>query len=366
MAVAMKACVLVSACGLLDAAQDDTRGVSIGLDVASWGGGPRLGISVSPHDEHGNVLPPQKLVLDTGSSTLAFCDASFADKLKSLQTQYYSCNTYGGDGSETTGYWGPFYQGAVQVHHSAVNVTMNGAYFSVMKQQFDLCESGFAGLFGIASRLLNEATIQQPERWPSSHAGSCPKFVTDLDDPVMTYLDAMGGDKQMGIYWSGKSGPDEGRLYLGEAARNNPHFDAGAAARIGAAKMSTQGNYQINVTGMDYDGHSFNVDCVSTMCSLDTGAPAIIVPRPVYDAAMKSRRGDLVVRLEGAENEPVRLVFDVETLINNDWLDTSTETIIGLPFRVFYYSLMDFTHSSLYFSPMPSHSWQSRNVSMIV
>ena len=85
---------------------------SIPLSAVSWSGGQRLLMAVSPVSSSGELLPAQKLVVDTGSSTLAFCQSSFLQEAAFESTDYISCNQYN-PGGDPTGYWGPFVQGDV-------------------------------------------------------------------------------------------------------------------------------------------------------------------------------------------------------------------------------------------------------------
>lgn len=188
----------------------------------------------------------------------------------------------------------------------------------------------------------------------------------------MQYLNdiqASGGQKQLGIYWSGKFGDGEGGLYLGSAATDNPHFNKDAAAQIGRAKLDTSGNYNINIQSIDYGGQRFELTCVKEgqyQCLTDTGTPTLMLPRAVYDAATTSKTGDISINLDGSEGGSVTLKFDVARLIENDWIEPgSSLTMLGLPLRAFYYTVMDLADKSLAFSPMEAYFQEQANVKTV-
>merc|ERR1719198_1618285 len=115
------------------AASADAAGMT--LDAIDFEEGARLLVTASPISAIGEDLPPQKLLLDTGSSTLAFCDSSLIDKVKSLQQNNYACNIYG-SATVKEGFWGPFYKGGVHIANGDIRV--KDASYSIMKQQVSM------------------------------------------------------------------------------------------------------------------------------------------------------------------------------------------------------------------------------------
>jgi len=177
---------------------------------------------------------------------------------------------------------------------------------------------------------------------------------------------------EIGIYWSGKYGAGQGQLYLDGDAKNNPHYDSDAAAKIGRASMDTKnGYYEIGVLSVTTDCSgvqtSHTVDCSDAgKCIMDTGNPFLEVPQAVYDELVKGHwRGTLTVNLLASfsaflplsESQSVKLEFDVEILYNNGWISPSKEGnfALGLPVRAFYYTVMDLSDSMVSFSPMPAY-----------
>merc|ERR1739846_297399 len=90
---------------------------------------------------------------------------------------------------------------------------------------------------------------------------------------------------------------------------------------------------------------------------MDTDTPVLVVPEDAYDAISQAGSGELSVKLQGVTGEPIELKFDVETFLNNQWLQPSPQAgvILGLPVRAFYYSVMDVSDSSIAFVPMPAY-----------
>merc|ERR1712176_574728 len=113
--------------------------------------------------------PPQECLLDTGSSTLAFCDASIASSMQESKSEYMSCNKYG---SGNEGYWGFFYDGTIQLGA----YEFQSAHYAVMQQQVEMtCGDGLQGIFGVAFKQLDTA-VQHSESltWKQGGVGDCP------------------------------------------------------------------------------------------------------------------------------------------------------------------------------------------------
>lgn len=109
------------------------NGATLSLDAANFDGGNRLAINVAPAD---TSTPLQRLLLDTGSSTLAFCVPSVATPVAALRTEYFSCNRYG---SGSSGYYGYFYRGSLNLEN---DLTLSSSYYSVHNDsRFSVCLS---------------------------------------------------------------------------------------------------------------------------------------------------------------------------------------------------------------------------------
>jgi hypothetical protein len=266
--------------------------VVIPLNAVTFSGGPRLTVTASPTAADGSSQPPQQLLLDTGSSTLAFCNSSLADKVKSLQSNYYSCNIYG-NAQVHEGYFGPFYEGVVQVNKGTIKVP--NAHYAIMEQEIAMpCEQGVSGIFGIAFKALDQATSTAPTGWSSGTVGTCTRPSTDFVQPLMQYLNTQGGVEKLGIYWSGKQGDGEGQLYLDDDATSNVHYNKAQASAIGKAALGFKGWYDINVQSVDFNGKSFtDITCApeqGSPCIMDTGTPVLVIPQDAYQAIPRAHQ----------------------------------------------------------------------------
>merc|ERR1712176_1598487 len=236
----------------------------------------------------------------------------------------------------------------------------NDIHFGVMHQDLGMeCRAGngIEGIFGI-DLLGTEAYGQQPQGWSRTHVGSCPpQPTTKFVNPLLQYINHREDKTQLGIYWSGEMGQREGRLYLGNAAVQNPFFDVAAAREIGGAKMNMDGNYNVYIQSMEYGGRTHDIDCRKEdwNCNLDTGTATLSVPHSMYDEMMRSRSGELIINLESVDGGLVTLRFDVGTLVENSWVEPCSVFILGLPLRAFYYTVMVVEDEVLYFSPMPKY-----------
>mmetsp|Transcript_45539 Transcript_45539/g.120336 ORF Transcript_45539/g.120336 Transcript_45539/m.120336 type:complete len:482 (-) Transcript_45539:1-1446(-) len=360
------------------AAQQSTLpsdGVEIPLAVKSWGNGLRLAISVSPVDSNGRSLPAQELVLDSGSSTLAFCDTSLADQVSPLQLpSYISCNKYN-PGGAPTGYWGKFYKGSLLLGDG---LQLNSSYYSVMQQQRSMpCEKGFQGIFGIAFKQLDVAfDANSPSFQPFDDSGDsiqCPtQAAADLAPPLMQLLRSSVASGQLGIHWSGREGASEATLYLDKAATSTPYYTHGSQA--GQAALGELGWYDISIQQIALSGPAaawVDFQCnpqggTSSTCIMDTGTPILSVPRQIYHAVVQlyyqSRLtgqdlGSLTVTLAGASGAPVALEFSLRRLLENGWIKPGTGgVILGLPLWAFYYTVFDVKAGTATFVAKPQEA----------
>jgi len=105
----------------------------------------------------------QQLLVDTGSSSLMFCDQSIAANNENVKTNYAQCNVYSGleqcpngvdKGSHN--FWaGPVYQGDVTAYDTLngeqeIDVMKDVPYAIAENQQYYDCTAPIDGIFGIA------------------------------------------------------------------------------------------------------------------------------------------------------------------------------------------------------------------------
>jgi len=326
----------------------------IPLSVGSWFGGPRLLIDVEPQSVQGEWFQKQRMVLDSGSSTLAFCNKQFIQDAQYQSSQYISCNLYN-PGGDFTGYWGPFVKGPTKVG----NLTLDQAAYSIMAQEKSMpCTQGLDGIFGIAFRQLDVAFLAADEsQMTMTEDGhfTCPKRPAgDVPPPLVQHLRTENSQK-LGIFWSGQQGEAQGRLYLGEAAVENEHYNQQYAL---VANLGEQGWYDISVQSISIGGESFNgLNCDPVngqTCILDTGTPSIVVPSEVYDLIQQTgSSGSLSFQLAGPTG-PTTLNFDMQKLIQMGAVSKGNKgdgLILGLPIWAFYYTVFDLQAQQVLFIP---------------
>lgn len=327
-----------------------------------YGGGARLSIAVTPEGPSGQALPTQRLMLDSGSSTLAFCDTDVANSLGPLNTGLYACAQYG-SAAQGSGFWGNFFKGGLGIGLGRAEVKVTDAYYSVMCAKGGMpCSSTLHGIFGIGFKQLDGAS-SQPVLWPLSRepSGHCPRTSSDLVQPLMHYLNGQAGSNVIGIAWSGHQGAGEGHLYLNEQATTNIFYNAQAVASMGKAKLGTYGYYNIDVQNFQYGGQSYAVAGCDPQqgqtCIMDTGTPTMVVPQAAYQAMKQGQTGALTVQLAGTNGQPMQLSFDVTTLLQKGWVEPAPpgQIILGLPLWAFYYPVWNIGEMSISFSPMQAH-----------
>ncbi|CAE7242544.1 ANKRD17 [Symbiodinium natans] len=335
---------------------------SIPLAATSWSGGVRLLMAVSPVGPNGELLPAQSLVVDTGSSTLAFCQSSFLQEANYQSTKYISCNQYN-PGGDPTGYWGPFVVGELR----AGNVTFQQASYSIMAQEENMpCKDGIQGIFGIAFRQLDVGfpADQRPDWSSGVAAASCPEAAGVVPPPLIQKLRAQGGVEKLGIHWSGQLGENQGRLYLDDDAVLNEHYDK--SSLVGPAVLGEVGWYDIAVQkislgGQEFTGFGCDPNQPGQQCIMDTGTPALVLPAEVFDYASQlieyGESATLTFWLPGVSGEDVAVSFDLTTLNQMVALSKGgkgTNIILGLPLWAFYYTVFDITEKSVSFIPQKS------------
>jgi len=322
---------------------------------------PAMTVDVSPVTSGGRVLPAQRVLFDTGSAGLAFCNNSFAGLLSDLQTPgLVPCKSYGGPGNWVSGYWGKVYTGGLEMG----GVPVHGAHYAVMQQDIGMpCRvKGFMGIFGAAFQVnyklwQTTADISEP-LWAPGKVDSCETSIpgvtgmTTLVPPMEQLVTELAGEKvqRLGIYWSGLVGDSVGMLYLNSAAMHNPHYARGSAQRA-RLRQGKNGEFNIFIKSMTAGGITFTgfpctAEDLQHYCILDTGSGATVLPKEVADAIGD---GTLEVELQGVRktDPPVKLSFDMSVL--NKVKDGPIEgvpvpinesfTMLGFPTWALYYTV---------------------------
>lgn len=324
---------------------------------------PAMTVDVSPVTSCGKVLPPQRVLFDTGSAGLALCNKSFSPLLKDqLKPGLVPCKSYGGPGNWVSGYWGRVYKGKLEMG----GVPIHGAHYAVMEQDIGMpCNiRGFMGIFGASlmpDYFLWETTSNLSEPlWPPGKVESCEESIpgvtgkTTLMPPLEQLSRELAEEQEvrrLGIYWSGLVGDSVGMIYMNHAAVANPHYVSNSAMQA-RLKQGLNGEYNIFIKSIKVDGVTFTgfpctAEDLRYYCILDTGSGSTVFPQEVADAIGES--GSLEIELEGprAADPSVKLVFDISALkkVNEDPIGgapfeiNESFTMLGFPTWAFYYTV---------------------------
>ena len=329
----------------------------IPLIAGTWFGGPRLAIEVAPSNVQGGWLPKQRLVLDTGSSTLAFCDSQLRQDALYEASSLMACNIYGfhGDDWDVTGYFGPFVKGPAKIG----NFTMPEASYSIMQQESGMpCSEGLDGIFGIARQCDQAFRKEDESKMQFTEEGNfiCPhEPVKNEASPLMQLLSSQDSQK-LGIYWSGQEGEGQGSLFLGQSAVENEHFTRTADPL--AATLGEVGPYDIQVEAIDVKEQQITgLTCDRSKnqpCMLDTGTPSIVLPSEAYELVQaQDGEGNLTFKLAGP-NGPTSLTFDLQRLNQMGAISKGAKgapLVLGLPVWAFYYTVFDLQEKQVIFVP---------------
>lgn len=282
-------------------------------------------------------------LIDTGSSTLAFCDEPVPPNVKGVSramvlstgANVSQCVEYGG-GSLSHGFFGSSYFGNVSYSSDAdANLALDGVIYTVMEKKVG--ESGNAcgpaapgsrgmkgnqnigGIWGVASAVLNNVVYsndmdQAALTWEdvpedgqcNATAGQCqcPPAFNFVYDSLLQYL-VQNGAEEWAISWDGSLGDRSGKMLFGDAAS--------AALPVDAPKVPldfSDGFYRCNVTAIEVDGATTNQDGPISYI-FDTGTPQLTLPPNVVSAlkasaAQGKTSGNVVFYLDmlnGADGE---------------------------------------------------------------
>jgi len=316
-------------------------------------------VEVSVLQDDGSYSIPQRVLLDAGSSKLAFCNSSLQGMLSRYKTDLKECQRYAGGSA----FEGVVYQGEVHVHGMGAFNTN----FSVMTMQEQMtCSSGFNGIMGIAMGNLNNAT-KLP--LPSDLSQACPKE----DIPMPGFID-VAGIQSVGLSWDVtdtshiSSNITKGTVQLGRMSEITTKADA---RRLRAQLNTTSGFYGINVLSISAvlpNGSKTNItakerwfDCTDGNCVFDTGNSKITLPMSaraqLFGCSAPSdackNRGVISFELEGANGGPsVTVHFNATELgkplpvcsdnVSQLWDGGLAQAVtFGLPFWASYDTVFD-------------------------
>jgi len=215
-------------------------------------------VDVRLHTDDGGLTEPQTLLVDTGSSSMAFCDSSLAASVLASRIPYLWCQRYGSTAAPAAGANGWVHEATMDVE----SFKNKKGLFSVMENHYEMpCSSQVRGIFGVAYKTGNAAwkfdQVTPLPKWNMTKvkkqgAPKCPN--KDLKEALpysnlQKWLSDDGTENsRFGIYWSGKLGAAEASLYYGDAAVANPHYDSRMAQKAKMTNLLGFGSYSVEVT----------------------------------------------------------------------------------------------------------------------
>ena len=310
-------------------------------------------------------------LIDTGSSTLAFCDEPAPPYVKdvtramviSTGANVSQCITYGGSSLYSHGFFGDSYYGNVSYSsdHDA-NLALDGVIYTVMEKTVG--ESGNAcgpaasgsrgmkndqsigGIWGVASGIQNDVVYsddmdQAASTWEGVPEDSqcnitagqcqCPQVFTTVSDSFLHYL-VQNGAEEWAVSWDGSLGDGSGKMLFGNAAS--------APLPVDAPKVPldfSDGYYRCNVTAVEVDGVMMNLDGPISYI-FDTGTPQLTLPPSAASALQGKTIGNVLFHLDminGADGE----YATINTTITRDLFDagefafgsSDSDSFFGLP-----------------------------------
>ena len=317
------------------------------------------------------TLPAKRMLLDTGSSTVAFCNVSLPEQLPAKKTQFNACEQYGpsmANGYFGDGYVGPFFQGDLKIHGSS-SVQIPKAMFAVFSEgscaPFLCADQPSEGIFGVAFRQRNKifpSTVNLASTCSRSSSDIdilCPSSTASFVPPLMQELrQTSDGSEIFGIYWSGGAA---GHMYLGPAAVETQNFDSLAPKAVLLDGAGASGWYNVNVLKLVVAGTEYQeIECTkhSRACIIDTGTPSFLLPTGVSTEFLTSEFPKLEFHLQGA-TEPVILDFDLKLWMSQGLVGILPPPkafwdplmVLGLPLWASYYTMFNLTAHTVSFTP---------------
>lgn len=321
-------------------------------------------------------LPPKRMLLDTGSSTVAFCNVSLPDNLPdSKKTGFNACEQYGpstANGYFRDGYVGPFFQGELRIRGST-ELRIPDAMFAVFGEgscaPFLCHNTPSQGIFGVAYRQRNKifpSTLDLSSaclRTSSTDINIlCPTTSASFVPPLMQDLrQTSDGSEIFGIYWSGGA---SGSMFLGPAAVGTQNFDSLAPqAVLLDSGAGASGWYNVNVLKIVIGGTEYEeIDCTkhSRACIIDTGTPSFLLPSGVSTEflSVPFEKPKLEFHLQGVKGEVV-LDFDLTPWLSQGLVEVLNPPeafwdplmVLGLPLWSRYYTMFNITGNTVSFTP---------------
>mmetsp|Transcript_12116 Transcript_12116/g.18694 ORF Transcript_12116/g.18694 Transcript_12116/m.18694 type:complete len:503 (-) Transcript_12116:107-1615(-) len=393
----------------------DVHGVALPLNyvVLSANEGKEQQLSVALRLP--GVERDQNVMIDTGSSSLAFCDNSLVEEAVNItKTDYAQCNTYSGDScpddpsSDNIFYVGQVFKGNITAYNTNTDkdiASMDEVYFVISsKVQGYFCDGPLNGIIGVAYSGLNKGVnIPSPDfnilsLWNEScqvdnkSVGSCtgnnmtkvplPAPLEQIlkEDDESGYISA----EAFGLYcdYAATIGskvdtivPSLGIFFGGDMALNNTFYNGGTpqVAAVGNSCVSEYKWYTLKLTSirvpalnMTQSGFGQCDKCGSS-CFTDSGYSSMHLPLPASrcndlmntKVDILKNMGSLLLDIVGKHGNTITLSLPLVWLAEQAVTDrlfcsgTSGDFILGFPTFQHYYIAYDMKSKTVTFVDLP-------------
>lgn len=355
------------------------------IGVSSILGGYRFYLKVSLPQRDGTITRPLSLMLDTGSSTAAFCDYSLQAAVNHTALSTISCNLYG---TGASGYQGPFFEGTMHLAGQALPLVK----YAMMQFQADMpCIGGYDGIFGAAFKGMDQAypatgyaaaatNYSSAASWCSHAQEMAP---ADYMSPLIRSVTEGTGPSSHAwglLHYAAISnaelktadsilGDDAGVLLLGEKAKNNSWFDPKSAliAKLYNAysfSITDWSYYNVQIRRWVVGGASFSASVPKASFSqgiIDTGTPYIELPFTICKALNDNPQDTLVIYINGVNGQEIALTLGTGYALSTAGPGgvplyqaapaspyNAPVYTIGYPLWLFYYTMFDVQNHQLH------------------
>ncbi|KAK1737485.1 hypothetical protein QTG54_011771 [Skeletonema marinoi] len=388
----------------------DAHGVALPLNYVVLSGSEGYEQQLTMALRLPGVERDQHVVIDTGSSSLAFCDGSLIDEAVSItKTDYAQCITYGATlscpndpSAYNTFSAGQIFQGNITAYNTNTGkniASMDEVYFGISsKEQSFLCDGPLNGIIGVAYSALNDGvSVPSPDfnslsLWSqyceidNKSVGTCntadlatvtlpaPLEQTLKEDDESGYISA----EAFGLYcdYAATIGseydtivPSLGIFFGGNMALNNTFYNSGTPqVALGLPCRNKYEWYMLKLDSirmpglnMTQSGFSQCNECVK--CYTDSGTSWISLPLPqsqcndLMNTKVDTLKilGSMLLDIEGANSSTVTLSLPLLWLVEQMNLNrvrcsgASGDFILGFPLFQYYYLAFDMGSKTITF-----------------
>lgn len=310
------------------------------------------------------------LMVDSGSSSLAFCDypdpdfvtnsmrLSTKDPSSGERVHISQCQKYGATGSH--GWYGESFVGTFESSTTqtaaGTGVKTSGVYYTIMQKaigiegnqcgdtiegSIGLEKSTVRGIIGLARNDIYFISSEIDEStWTNTAVQTdncndrdclCPTqpVISGVNSSFLNILGYWGVVRQFAIVWDGTLGKNSGKLLSGDdASKDIPNNTPKNPIETDPSK--SMGLWSTNVTGIMVDGTDMEIG--TRQYVFDTGSTHISLPSNVFEQVQKKELQSTVVftipTISGADSSTFTVTVTQELIDANIFRESKTETEI--------------------------------------